>query len=49
MFFVDFKWSKGRKSIEIMKVEFIDLNKLMISQNLHMPNTAFFEAITVVV
>ena len=49
MFFVDFKWSKGRKSIEIMKVEFIDLNKLMIKENLHMPNDAFFEAITVVV
>ena len=32
-----------------MKVEFIDLNRLMIKQNLHMPNTAFFEAITVAV
>jgi len=30
MFFVDFKWTKGRRSIEIIKVEFIDLNKLLI-------------------
>lgn len=47
MFFVDFKWTKGRKSIEIMKVEFIDLNKLLIQENIHMPNQAFFEAIAI--
>lgn len=47
MFFVDFKWTKGRKSIEIMKVEFIDLNKLLINKGIHMPNMAHFEAITI--
>ena len=45
MFFVDFKWTKGRKSIEIVKVEFIDLNKLLINKGIHMPNMAFFESI----
>lgn len=45
MFFVDFKWTRGRKSIEIVKVEFIDLNKLLNNEKIHMPNMAFFEAI----
>lgn len=45
MFFVDFKWTKGRKSIEIVKVEFIDLNKLLINKGIHMPNMGFFESI----
>lgn len=45
MFFVDFKWTKGRKSIEIVKVEFIDLNKLLINKGIHMPNMAYFESI----
>lgn len=47
MFFVDFKWTKGRKSIEIIKVEFINLNKLLIDKGIHMPNMAFFEAVAI--
>ena len=47
LFFVDFKFTRGRQSIEIIKVEFIDLNKVMIKDNLHMPNWAFFWGIAI--
>jgi hypothetical protein len=47
LFFVDFKFTGGRKSIEIIKVEFIDLNKLMVPAGLHMPNLAFFWGVAV--
>lgn len=47
LFFVDFKWTRGRQSIEITKVEFIDLNKLMIKENLHMPNLAYFWGVAI--
>ena len=42
LFFVDFRFTRGRQSIEIIKVQFIDLNKIMTVDNLHMPNLAFF-------
>ena len=42
MFFVDFRFTKGRQSLEIIKVSFVDLNKVMAADNLHMPNLAFF-------
>lgn len=39
---MDFRFTRGRQSIEIVKVELIDLNKVMAKDDLHMPNLAFF-------
>jgi hypothetical protein len=47
LFFVDFRWQRSRRSVEILKVEFVDMNKLLISKDLHLPNLAFFEAVKV--
>lgn len=46
-FVLDFTWTKGRKSIEILRIEFINLKEELIKVNLPMPNAAFFTAITI--
>lgn len=47
VFFVDFKWRRGMREIEVVKVEFLDLRQELFNDHLPMPNMAFFEAVTV--
>lgn len=47
LFVVDFKWTKGRKSVEILKVEFIDLAEELVKLHLPLPNMAFFTAVAI--
>lgn len=45
LFIVDFKWTKGRKSVEIIKIEFINLKEELLKNHLPLPNAAFFTAV----
>lgn len=47
LFVVDFAYTKGRKSLEILKVEFINLKEELVNLHLPLPNLAFFTAVTV--
>ena len=47
LFVVDFKWSKGKKSVEILKVKFIDLKEELLKLHLPLPNLAFFTAVSI--
>lgn len=47
LFVVDFAYVKGRKSLEILKVEFIDLKEELVKLHLPLPNLAFFTAVTI--
>ena len=47
VFFVDFKWRRGMREIEVLKIEFLDLRQELFNDHLPMPNMAFFEAVTV--
>lgn len=47
LFIVDFKWARGRESVEIIKIEFIDMKEELLKQNLPMPNMAFFTAVSI--
>ena len=44
---LDFKWVRGRKSVEIIKVEFINLKEELIKINYPLPNMAHFTAIAI--
>uniref|UniRef100_A0A1J3J7T5 Uncharacterized protein n=1 Tax=Noccaea caerulescens TaxID=107243 RepID=A0A1J3J7T5_NOCCA len=46
-FVLDFKWARGRKSIEILRVEFINLVEEMIRINVPLPNMAFYTAVAI--
>ena len=46
-FVVDFRWTRGRKSIEILKVEYIDLVEELVRIHMPLPNAAFFTAIAI--
>jgi hypothetical protein len=46
-FVVDFRWTRGRKSVEILKVEFIDMVEEMNRIHVPLPNAAFFTAIAI--
>ena len=46
-FVVDFRYVKGRKSVEILKVEFMDMKEELVKLHLPLPNLAFFTAITI--
>ena len=46
VFFVDFKYRKGMRSVEVINIEFMDLSDELMRQHLPMPNMAFFEAVT---
>jgi hypothetical protein len=46
-FVVDFRWARGRKSVEILKVEFVNLVEEMVRINLPLPNLAFFTAVAI--
>ena len=47
LFFVDFTWTKGRKSVEITSIEFYDMRSELNKLHLPLPNNAFFQAVTV--
>jgi hypothetical protein len=46
-FVVDFRWTRGRKSVEILKIEFIDLKEELTRIHLPLPNAAFFTAVAI--
>lgn len=46
-FVVDFRWTRGRKSIEILKVEYIDLVEELVRIHMPLPNAAFFTAVAI--
>lgn len=46
-FVVDFKWVKGRKSVEVLKIEFINLKEEMLRIHYPLPNAAFYTAIAI--
>ena len=47
LFVVDFKYVKNRRSVEILKVEFIDLAEELVKLHLPLPNLAFFTAVSI--
>lgn len=47
LFVVDFRWTRGRKSVEILKVEFINLKEELVRIHLPLPNAAFFTAVAI--
>lgn len=42
VFFVDFKWKRGMREIEVLKINFLDLRMELYEDHLPMPNMAFF-------
>lgn len=47
LFVVDFRWTRGRKSVEILKVEFINLKEELVRIHMPLPNAAFFTAVAI--
>ena len=47
LFFVDFRWTRGKKSLEITKIEFYDMKEELLKHHLTLPNLAFFEAVAI--
>ena len=48
LFVVDFKYELGRREINILLVQFIDLKKVVQKQQLYIPDDASFFAVTVI-
>lgn len=46
LFVVDFKFEFGRDEINILSIDFVDLNALLEKNNLHMPYGSSFQAVT---
>ena len=44
---MDFAWARGRKSVEVLKIEFINLKEELTRIHLPLPNAAFFTAVAI--
>ena len=48
LFVLDFTYKVGNKNINVVKTTFLNLKELLLSNNLFLPNGAFFSSITMI-
>jgi hypothetical protein len=47
LFVVDFKWRPGFDEINVVQMSFINLKEMLINESLPLPNSATFQAVTI--